>query len=217
MTSTNKAVIFDMDGLIIDSEPLWRKSEMEVFKSIGYHFTEDMCIQTMGMRIDEVVQYWHNIFEWREPSIDEVVDKIQKKLIENVKLHGKALDGVDYSIKMLKDNGYQIALASSSSLKIIDVVLNKLSLHNSFDVVHSAQDEEFGKPHPAVFLTTANRLNIVPENCIVLEDSKAGMLAGLNANMKVIVIPEKLTKPDWISSAHTTLNSLNDLNLNHLS
>ncbi len=213
-----KAVIFDMDGLIIDSEPLWRKSEMEVFHSMGYHFTEEMCIQTMGMRINEVVKYWHDQFIWSTPTIDQVIENIQNKLIENVMNHGKALEGVDVAIKCLKSKNILTAIASSSSFKIIAAVTEKLKLENKFDLIHSAENEIEGKPHPAVFLTTANKLGVKPEECLVLEDSNFGMQAGINAGMKVIVIPEKDTQPDWIKNAHYYYKSLSDINWkNHLS
>jgi len=207
-----KAVIFDMDGLIIDSEPLWRMAEMEVFKSIGYDFTEEMCIQTMGMRVDEVVKYWHDQLHWKEPTVNHVINEIINKVIEKVKLHGTALPGVYQTIQLLKEKECPIALASSSSLKIINTVLQQLSLHDSFDVVHSAETEEFGKPHPAVFLTAAEKLNVEPKNCLVLEDSKAGMEAGLRAEMQVIVVPEINTQPDWIKNAHHYYRSLSDIN-----
>jgi len=207
-----KAVIFDMDGLIIDSEPLWRKSEMEVFHSMGYHFTEEMCIQTMGMRINEVVKYWHDQFEWQSPSIEEVIENIQDKLIENVMNYGKALEGVETAIEYLKNKNILTAIASSSSFKIIAAVTEKLKLEDKFDLIHSAENEIEGKPHPAVFLTTSNKLGVKPEECIVLEDSKFGMQAGLNAGMKVMVIPEKGTQPDWMESAHCNYTSLSMIN-----
>ena len=207
-----KAVIFDMDGLIIDSEPLWRKSEMEVFHSMGYHFTEEMCIQTMGMRINEVVKYWHDQFGWKSHSIKEVIDNIQDKLIENVKNHGKALEGVDTAIEYLNKRNILTAIASSSSFKIIAAVTEKLKLKDKFNIIHSAENEIEGKPHPAVFLSTSDKLGVKPEECIVLEDSKFGMQAGLHAGMKVIVIPEKGTQPDWIKNANYHYSSLSEIN-----
>lgn len=213
-----KAVIFDMDGLIIDSEPLWRKSEMEVFHSMGYHFTEEMCIQTMGMRINEVVKFWHDQFNWSTPTIDQVIENIQNKLIENVLKYGKELEGVNTAIEYLKRNNILTAIASSSSFKIIAAVTQKLKLEDKFELIHSAENEIEGKPHPAVFLTTANKLGVKPEKCLVLEDSNFGMQAGINAGMKVIVIPEKDTQPEWMYNAHYNYASLSEINWeNHIS
>ena len=211
-----KAVIFDMDGLIIDSEPLWRKAEIAAFKKIGYNFTEEMCIQTMGMRIDEVVHYWWQKFKWASVSEEVVVNDIHSKMIDLIKSEGVLLSGVEKTIKLLKDENIPLALASSSSKILIETVLNVLNIKSYFTVIHSAQDEIAGKPDPSVFLTTAELLKIKPENCLVLEDSKAGMEAGLNANMRTIVIPEKNTLPEWSIKAYEKLQSMNDFSLNLL-
>ena len=211
------AVIFDMDGLIIDSEPLWRAAEISVFKSMGYQFTDAMCMQTMGMRIDSVVKFWHKKYKWENPSIETVVNNIQNKVIDLVNKQGKPLDGVITTIDLLKRNNIPIAIASSSSSKIINAVVNKLKLKDKFDVIHSAENEKNGKPHPAVFNSTASMLKVANSNCIVLEDSKHGMQAAINAEMKVIVIPEKGTQPTWTNKADLQLKSLTDFNLSHLS
>ena len=217
MSTNIKAVIFDMDGLIIDSEPLWRKAEMAVFKSMGYDFTEEMCIQTMGMRLDTVVKFWHEKLKWSNPSIEEVVQNIQNKLIENVNNFGEPLEEVIETIKLLKESNIPIAIASSSSFKIISAVTKKLAIESYFDIIHSAENEKQGKPNPAVFNSTAKMLVFNNENCLVLEDSKFGMLAAINAGMKVIVIPENGTKPTWAKEADRTLRSLKDFNLQQLS
>jgi sugar-phosphatase len=120
MKQSINAVIFDMDGLIIDSEPLWRKAEIEAFKEIGFHFTDQMCIETMGMRIDQVVHYWWLKLKWSKPTEKEVIDNIQSKMIELINKEGVLLPGVLDSLKLLKDNKIPIALASSSSLSLIN-------------------------------------------------------------------------------------------------
>ncbi len=208
-----EAVIFDMDGLIIDSEPLWRKAEIEAFKEIGFQFSEQMCVQTMGMRIDEVVHYWWLKLKWSSPSESKVVNSIQSKMIEFIKKDGELLPGVLSSLKLLKKHQIPVALASSSAMILINTVIESLEIKKYFNIVHSAENEPAGKPDPSVFLTTAKLLSIVPENCLVLEDSKAGMNAGLNANMKTIVIPENGTFPTWSKKASLTLKSMKDFNI----
>lgn len=207
------AVIFDMDGLIIDSEPLWRKAEIEAFKDIGFDFTEPMCIETMGMRIDQVVHYWWKQLKWSSPSEKEVVDNIQSKMVKLINKEGVLLPGVLEAIKLLHSKNIPIALASSSSMKLITTVLDKLQIKSFFNVIHSAENEEAGKPDPAVFLTTARLLNIEPSKCLVLEDSKAGMEAGLNAGMRTILIPEKRSSPEWKDKAFKVLNSMEHFTL----
>ena len=217
MKRSINAVIFDMDGLIIDSEPLWRKAEIQAFKEIGFHFTEQMCIETMGMRIDQVVHYWWKKLKWSKPTEKEVINNIQSKMIELINKEGVLLPGILESLKLLKDNKIPIALASSSSKVLINTVLKKLKIQSFFQVVHSAENEKAGKPDPAVFLTTAKLLNKSPIECLVLEDSKAGMEAGLNANMRTVLVPESGTEPKWKNKAFNTLNSMNGFNLSLLS
>jgi sugar-phosphatase len=213
MKQSINAVIFDMDGLIIDSEPLWRKAEIEAFKEIGFHFTDQMCIETMGMRIDQVVHYWWLKLKWSKPTEKEVIDNIQSKMIELINKEGVLLPGVLDSLKLLKDNKIPIALASSSSLSLINTVLDKLKIKSFFKIIHSAENEKAGKPDPAVFLTTAKLFNQKPENCLVLEDSKAGMEAGVNANMRTVLVPENGTDPKWKSKAFVKLNSMKEFSL----
>lgn len=216
MNSTIKAVIFDMDGLIIDSEPLWRKAEISAFKEIGFDFTEAMCASTMGMRIDQVVSHWWNKLKWETPSQSELIESIISKMIYQIKSFGVAMPGLENTITLLKKNNIPTAIASSSSFELIDTVVKKLNLESFFDVIHSAENELNGKPDPAVFLTTAKLLNVNPINCLVLEDSKAGMEAGLNAKMRTIVIPESGTNPDWSKKSFLKINSLNDFKLEYL-
>ena len=216
MNSTIKAVIFDMDGLIIDSEPLWRKAEIRAFKEIGYDFSDSMCASTMGMRIDQVVDHWWNKLKWETPSKSELVESIVSKMVYQIKSFGVAMPGLENIITLLKNKNIPIAIASSSSFLLIDTVVEKLKLKPFFDVIHSAENELKGKPDPAVFLTTAKLLNVNPINCLVLEDSKTGMEAGLNAKMRTIVIPEIGTNPEWTKKSFKKIDSLNDFKIEYL-
>ena len=216
MKRSIEAVIFDMDGLIIDSEPQWRKAEIEAFKEIGFHFTEQMCIQTMGIRIDEVVNYWWNKLKWETPSESDVVNSIQSKMIDLIQKQGVLLPGVLDSLKLLKENNISIALASSSARILINTVIDTLKIKSYFNVIHSAENEPAGKPDPSVFLSTAKSLNTKPSKCLVLEDSRAGMEAGINAGMRTIVIPESGINSKWCSKAHKKLDSMNEFGLDLL-
>ena len=212
-----KAVIFDMDGLLIDSEPLWREAEIKVFNSIGLEFNDKMCRKTMGMRIDEVVLFWHNQFKWTSPSIDKVADQIVDELIKLILEKGKAMDGVYEALKSLHKKKFPMAIASSSSMKIIEHVVQKLEIANYFEVIHSAEFESYGKPHPQVFISTAQKLKVNPEECLVFEDSKHGMVAALAAKMKVILIPEKKDlNATWHTISTMKLKSLSDFKPNLL-
>ena len=207
------AVIFDMDGLIIDSEPLWKIAEIETFKEVGFDFTFEMCALTTGMRIDEVVEFWRAKLEWESFTNTEIVDKIQNKMIQLIKERGKLLPGIIESLNLLNANDVLIGLASSSSMSLINTTVDTLKIRKFFNVIHSAENEIAGKPNPAVFLSAAKMLKVNPEKCLVLEDSKAGMSAGINANMRTIVIPELGTSPKWANRGYKKLKTMLEFNL----
>ena len=210
------AVIFDMDGLIIDSEPLWKIAEIETFKEVGFDFTFEMCALTTGMRIDEVVEFWRGKLKWESFTNTEIVDKIQKKMIQLIKERGKLLPGIIESLNLLNANDVLIGLASSSSMSLINTTVDTLKIRKFFNVIHSAENEIAGKPNPAVFLSTAKMLKVNPEKCLVLEDSKAGMNAGINANMRTIVIPELGTSTKWANRGYKKLKTMLEFNLDLL-
>jgi sugar-phosphatase len=206
-----EAVIFDMDGVIIDSEPLWKKAIINVMKLEGFDFTIDMCNRTKGMRVDEVIKYWKT-----EVKADFDSNKLSKEIVEEViyliKKEGKSIQGLEKLLEKAKTDNLKIALASSSPSIIINVVLKKLNIVDYFDVVQSAEKEEFGKPHPGVFITTAKKLNVNPVNCLVIEDSLHGVIAGKAAKMKVIAIPEKEEKQlNKFSIADSIVNKLKEI------
>lgn len=207
-----KAVIYDMDGIIIDSEPLWREAEITTFSKVGLKFTEEMCRETMGMRLYEVVEYWHNKTPWKGASTKEVEKELLKTVTALILKKGKAMEGVEASLAYFKSKNYKIALASSSAMKLIITVLNKLKLTEYFEVVNSAENLAYGKPHPEIFIKTAKELNVIPQNCLVIEDSFNGVLAAKAALMKVIAVPDNESKNDLrFSIADLKLNNLNEI------
>ena len=207
-----KAVIYDMDGVIIDSEPLWREALIHCFNKVGFDFTQDKCRVTQGMRLIEVVEYWYAHQPWKGKTIKEVEQAILQKVTELIIEKGKAMDGVIESIQFFKAKGYKIALASSSASSLINVVLDQINIKNEFEVINSAEFLELGKPHPEIFIKTATELNVAAIHCLVIEDSFHGVLAGKAAMMQVIAIPEKkyLNDPRF-SIADYNLKSLIDL------
>jgi mannitol-1-/sugar-/sorbitol-6-/2-deoxyglucose-6-phosphatase len=187
-----KAVIFDLDGLLIDSEPFWQRAEILVFQQVNILLTPEMCLQTKGLRIDQVVDYWYQKLPWINLSKQEVEILIVNRVIELIELEGKPLPGVEYALSFVQEKQVKIALASSSALKIIRAALAKLNLTDVFSQIYSAEAELFGKPHPGVYLTTASKLNVAPQECLALEDSLNGVLAAKAAQMKCIAVPEPL-------------------------
>ena len=210
-----EAVIFDMDGLMIDSEPFWRESEPVVLNKVGVPMTANDAFETTGLRIDEVVKYWHRKHPWdlQKHSIAALSDAIVDEVIARVSRFGKPLPGLQQIIDFFRDKHLPLALASSSPDRLIVAILEKLELRNDFPVIHSAEHEAYGKPHPAVFLHTANLLNVTPEHCLVLEDSLNGVIAAKAAKMRCIAVPEAHFQKDIrFSIADMQLPSLEAFN-----
>lgn len=190
------AVIFDMDGVLIDSEPLWKIAMEDVFMSVGCNLTRKDFQKTVGLRIDEVISYWFQHSPWEEFSKDEVERKIVLRMIELITENGSPLIGVIETLTFLKENGLKIGLATSSYSVLINTVMDVLDIRHFFDYTHSAENEEYGKPHPAVYLTVSTFLNVPSTKCLVIEDSLNGIISGKAARMKVVCIPEKTHNPE---------------------
>ena len=178
-----------MDGLLIDSEPLWRQAEIEVFTQIGISMTDADCEQTTGLRTDEVVAHWHERFGWADPSQPAVADAIDSRVAELIAAHPSPLPGAVQTVETAHASGLRIGLASSSSMDLIRAVVATLGLDHVFEVLCSAEDEALGKPHPGVYLTTADRLGVATHECIAFEDSEAGVASAKSAGMRVIAVP----------------------------
>ncbi len=204
------AAVFDLDGLLIDSEPLWRAAEMEVFHGIGMPLTEEECHQTTGLRTDQVVAYWHERRPWDAASHPppRIVDDINRRVIELIGERGEAKAGVGHALEFMSARGLRLALASSSSMPVIEAAVGRLGIADRFEVVHSADFEERSKPAPDVYLGAARRLDLPPDRCVALEDSIPGVEAAKAAGMACIRFPEQPGPP---SNADLELGSLADL------
>jgi HAD superfamily hydrolase (TIGR01509 family) len=185
-----KAVIFDMDGVIIDSEPLWRKAMIAGFNDIGIDFTEEDCRKTTGMRFKEVIAHWFAHHDITEHSQEELDYNVITHLIELINIEGKPMTGLMETLKILKEKNYKVGLATSSNNKLVEAVLNKLQIHHYFSAITSAEHLQFGKPHPEVFLNCAHYLQTAPKDCIVIEDSINGIIGAKAAQMQVVAIPD---------------------------
>ncbi len=209
-----RAAIFDMDGLLIDSEPLWQEAEVAVFRQLGVPLTRDMCRQTIGIRVDGVVRHWHEQFPWQGPSLGAVAAQIVATVGELIAERGVLMPGVRQAIDLLRGENYVLAVASSSPLALIRTALEQLQVLDEFAVVHSAEDEAEGKPHPAVYATTMARLAIEPAACIAFEDSVAGIRSAKSAGAWVIAVPDAVDRanPD-VALADVVLDSMSGFSL----
>ncbi len=190
------AVIFDMDGVLIDSEPLWKIAMEQVFAAVGSKLTRQDFQKTVGLRLDEVIQFWHQHEGWKNVSPEEVEQQIVSKMQELIRANGTPLTGVVETLNYLRSHNKKIGLATSSYRVLIDTVLEVLDLKASFDCTHSAEMEAYGKPHPAVYLTVLDYFKVDPRKCLVIEDSLNGIISAKAAKMKVVCIPEKTHFPE---------------------
>lgn len=208
-----KAVIFDMDGLLIDSEPLWQESEIVVFNKVGLRLDHSMCLETMGLRVDAVVDYWYARHPWENVSNKEIENGIVDEVVERILLKATPQEGVASVINFVQSKRVRTALASSSSYRIIRAVLDKFDLKEKFEIIYSAEDEEYGKPHPGVYLTTARKLQVSPAECLAIEDSFNGVKAAKAAGMLCIAVPDSTSRGDSrFDLADVVLNSLSEIN-----
>lgn len=208
-----QAAIFDMDGLLIDSEPLWDKAEREVFASLGIEKSLQQPMQdTLGLRIDMIVDIWYQYSPWTTPSRDEVVRRIIDRVIELVAEQRPLLPGVEHALQLCREQKLKIGLASASPLHMQQQVLRMFNLEHYFDVLMSAEMLPYSKPHPEVYLNAANALGVSPTQCVALEDSVNGMIATKAARMRSIVIPQ----PELRDNARWTLADYKLDSLNHL-
>jgi mannitol-1-/sugar-/sorbitol-6-/2-deoxyglucose-6-phosphatase len=184
-----EAVIFDMDGLLVDSEPFWKMAEIETFKELGFEFTIEMCEMTVGWRVDEVVSYWLKKFE-STLHIESVVEVLLQKLYVLIEQNAKPMTGVVEILEFFKEKKIPMAVATSSPEKLMHKIIDTLNITQYFEILVSAQHLEFGKPHPAVFIEAAKFLKTDTKRCLVFEDSINGLIAAKAAKMHCVCVPE---------------------------
>jgi mannitol-1-/sugar-/sorbitol-6-/2-deoxyglucose-6-phosphatase len=186
---TLRATLFDMDGLLIDSEVLWHRAELEVFGALGVELPADLRA-TKGMFVDEVVAYWYARQPWAGAGPGEVVASLLERVGELVETEGRLLPGALRAVDLAGARG-PMALASSTPMELIFRCLDHFALRGRFAAIHSAEHEPYGKPHPGVFLSAAAGLGVDPTACLVIEDSAAGVLAGKAGRMTVVAVPAR--------------------------
>jgi sugar-phosphatase len=207
-----QAVIFDMDGVLIDSEPLWQAAEIEVFGQVGVSLDAERCRETQGLRIDEMVRYWFVREPWSAATEMDVVVGVERAVSAAVRARGRALPGALTAPRAVRERGLRCGLASSSPMSIIRATLDRLGLGDVFESVHTASDHPRGKPHPAVYLAAAEALGVAPERCAAIEDSTNGLISCRAAGMYAIAVPEPSRRADpRFSIADARLASLEEL------
>lgn len=208
------AVIFDMDGLLVDSEPLWQEAEMECFAAVGLDLDRDLCRRTTGLRVDDVVEYWYGRRPWDLGSVSKraLERRIVDRVVELIRERGELQPGVGHALDFFERQGLPLGLASSSYRRIIEAALEHFGLADRFDVTHSSEAEARAKPDPAVYVSTARRLGVSPARCLAVEDSRAGLSAAKAAAMRCLLVPDEgRLDGDALALADAVLSSLEEL------
>ncbi len=190
-----QAVVFDMDGVVVDSEPWWLVAMDACFVEAGVQLTPADFGATTGLRLDQVIQYWyeHQDFGTKDPK--ELEKEIYQKVLELVTQNSDLMPGLREVLNGLRAAEIPIGLASSSSQALIDGILRHFDIAEYYDVVMSAEGLPLGKPHPEVFIETAKQLGVTdPLQTIVIEDSINGIIAAKAARMKCIAMPDPQKK-----------------------
>lgn len=209
-----RCVIFDMDGVIIDSEPIHMACEKEIFRMLGISITEEEH-HTMVGTTDLVM--WTRLkksFSLSQ-STKELVKLKQTFYIDYLKSRTnlKPVPYIPELMSTLYQNGFLLALASSSPHTQIDFILNEFELSNFFSVIVSGDDVRHGKPNPEIFLKASELIGISPEHCFVIEDSMNGVLAAKNANMHCIAYRNPNSGNQNLEPADIEINSFKDLTI----
>jgi len=206
-----KAVIFDMDGLLIDSEPFWREAEKGALEKIGIPIKKEIASETMGIRIDALVEYWFKRYPWDGPSKKEVEADIIRRVITMIRKEGELMPGARKVLEKFNTMDMPMAIASSSPMEIINSVLERTLIGKYIGVVHSAEDEIFGKPNPAVYIGASKKLGVEAVNCVAFEDSPNGVISAKSAGMRCIAVPSSGVEKDAsMQKADIVIDSLLD-------
>lgn len=211
-----KAVIFDMDGVIVDSEPIHFEIDKRVLRSCNINATDEMLLPYVGTTSPDM---WMDLKEKYElpMSVDELM-KLQSELkIQVLNECGlEAIDGIKELLSDLKQNNIISAVASSSPRFFIEMVLKITDIREFFTDILSGEEVERGKPFPDIFLKTAEMLGVCPEECIVIEDSENGVKAASAAGMKCVGFANPNSGSQDLSRASSIVNSISELNYEYL-
>jgi mannitol-1-/sugar-/sorbitol-6-/2-deoxyglucose-6-phosphatase len=210
-----EAVVLDMDGVLIDTEPVWRAAESAVFAGLGIPLSERDVLESTGQPVEELIPVWRQRAPAGGPGAAltdaSVAGLIVDQVIAHVKAEGQPMPGVTAAIALFERCGLRLAIASSSPRRLIDAVCDRLGL-GGIDVRCSAMDEARGKPAPDVYLTAARRLGVAAVSCLAVEDSLNGLASARAAGMRCVAVPDPLLAADpRYRAADLVLRSLADL------
>jgi HAD superfamily hydrolase (TIGR01509 family) len=194
------AAIFDMDGLMVDTEPLYFEAESELARRLGKTFTREVMHHMMGHKATRSIQIMMEILGI-EGSIQEIL-ALRDTLYESLLVRGvNPMRGLLDLLDWLETHGYRKAVATSSRRRFKDIIFDHLDLHGRFEVVVTGGEVSEGKPSPEIYQRAVSDLGLLAEQCVVLEDSGVGLTAAKRAGCFCIVVPNEFTENQDFSTA----------------
>ena len=206
-----EAIIFDMDGLLINSEPLWLRAKIDFMKNMNDKWTYKDQQNTMGVSTQSWVDYIHNKISGKiskKAVLNEIIDRM-RSYYNNGELG--LMPGANEALEYASKN-FKVALASGSYKELLYIAVKSNNWENIFNEILSSDDLERGKPYPDIYLEVMKRLSVLPSESVVLEDSRDGIKAGIAAGAHVIAVPSKevMVPQDVLDSAFSVIESLED-------
>lgn len=186
---TLQAVLWDMDGTLVDSEPIWARTQIELITSLGGTWTIDDSVALVGSALPDAVQVWLTALPDGVISAEALADLMFGEVVRGLKTEVTFRPGAVELLEALKAAGIPNALVSASYRVMIDAVLSHLP-PDLFDVVVAGDEVQNGKPHPEPYLTAARELDVTPARCVVIEDSPGGVTSGAAAGAFVVAVPQ---------------------------
>lgn len=207
-----KAVIFDMDGVIFDTEKVYLDIWTEVFEKYGYKMTKELYVTVMGTGRKNVIKTFLENFGDDLP-IEKMYEEKDNQLFYRIENQGIPLkEGVKELFSMLKEKDYKIALGTSAKKERVEKQIKDKWLKESFDAIVCGDDVEKGKPSPDIFLKAAKEIDVEPENCFVVEDSPAGIKAAFSGGMKGIHVEDlKAADEDILKYCEKNFENLQEI------
>lgn len=192
---TLQAVLWDMDGTLVDSEPVWARVQIDLLTSLGATWTVEDSMRLVGSDLADAVQVWMGALPDGVISAEELADRMFGEVVRSLKEDVVLRPGALELLQALKAAGVPCALVSASYRVMIDAVLSHLG-PELFDVVVAGDEVHNGKPHPEPYLTAAQELDVDPADCVVIEDSPGGTASGTAAGAFVVAVPQWVSIPE---------------------
>lgn len=193
MLENIKAVIFDLDGTLVDSMGIWKQIDIEYLAKYNIALPDDLQSSIEGMSFTETANYFKERFQIPE-EIHEIKATWNEMTYKKYKNEVPLKEGTREFLNMLKSRDIKMGIATSNSRELVEVVIKSLQIDSFFDAIHTSCEVEKGKPSPDIYLLVSEKLGVAPTECLVFEDVPQGIMAGKNAGMKVCAVDDEYSR-----------------------